>query len=81
MEEVLFALLGGPLIGVLILCYAWYCMSHGGTHIKGKGWKPKEEYPKSYLFNQIIYVTIGIGLIAWFFIKIYLGFDAFSVRR
>jgi len=73
MQELLFALLGGPFPGVLILCYAWYCMSHGGTHIKGKGWKSKEEYPKTYLFNQGLYLILGIGMISWFFISIYLG--------
>ena len=51
----------GPTVGGSMLIYAVYCMSAGGTHVKGRGWMTKEEAPKSYIFNQALYLLLGIS--------------------
>ena len=50
-------------IGVAMLIYVGYCISNGGTHVRGKGWVTKEEAPKSYLANQIIWALFGLSVI------------------
>jgi len=59
MERLLF----GPIIGVLLLIYAGFCMFKGGTHVRGKGWVTKEAARKSYIFNQVMYYILGIFMI------------------
>jgi len=50
----------GPIIGLSVLTYVGYCSAVGGTHVRGKGWVSKEEHPKSYMVNQILYVIFGL---------------------
>lgn len=59
----------GNLFGlVLCLGYGLYCFVNRGFHAKGKGWKTKEEAPKSYYFILgmiIFFCVIQIGSIVY----------------
>ena len=52
-----------PIAGVAMLIYAGYCISKGGTHVRGKGWMTKEEAPKSYIVNQVLYMILGFSFV------------------
>ena len=49
------------IISVLLFAYAGYCWVTQKVHLKGKGWKTKDEAPKSFYFTVIILVIIGLG--------------------
>ncbi len=49
------------IISVLLFAYAGYCWVTQKVHLKGKGWKTKDEAPKSFYFTVIILVLIGLG--------------------
>lgn len=53
-----------PIVGLILLAYAAYCWQNEGTHVKGKGWVSKEEAPKSYLFNQMVYFWLGLTMVS-----------------
>ena len=48
------------IISVLLFAYAGYCWVTQKVH-QGKGWKTKDEAPKSFYFTVIILVLIGLG--------------------
>ena len=50
------------LLPVVIFCfsYATYCIYHGGCFIEHKGWKTKEEWPKTYWCNIVILLALGL---------------------
>ncbi|MED5485224.1 MAG: hypothetical protein VYE59_01260 [Candidatus Thermoplasmatota archaeon] len=50
------------------MAYGIFCMVKGGTHVKNVGWRTKEEYPKSYYFNVIFMILLGVSMIASNFI-------------
>ncbi len=52
-----------PLFGFIMLGYVGYCFSKEGTHSRGKGWLSKEEAPKTFIANQLIYTILSIILI------------------
>jgi hypothetical protein len=49
------------IVTVLLFAYAGYCWVTQKVHVKGKGWKTKDEAPKSFYFTVIILVLIGLG--------------------
>jgi len=49
------------IVAVLLFAYAGYCWVTQKVHLKGKGWKTKDEAPKSFYFTVIILVLIGLG--------------------
>ena len=49
------------IISVLLFAYAGYCWVTQKVHVRGKGWKTKDEAPKSFYFTVIILVLIGLG--------------------
>ena len=61
MNTGLFWSLFGNIIG-LVFCagYAVYTFLRQGTHVRGIGWKSKEEYPKSYYFTLGIMILVSI---------------------
>ena len=50
-------------VAVLLFGYAGYCWVTQKVHVRGKGWKTKDEAPKSFYFTVIILVIIGLGQI------------------
>ena len=62
----------GNLIG-LVFCasYAAYTFVRQGTHVRGIGWKSKEEYPKSYYFTLGIMILIAIISIVSIIVRVY----------
>ena len=50
-------------IGILLLIYAGFCWVKQGVHVKGKGWKSKEEMPKSFWFSIVLYLLIGLSML------------------
>ena len=58
------------IVGALCFAYGVFCMVKGGTHVKNVGWRTKEEYPKSYYFNVIFMILLGVSMIvSGFFLK------------
>ncbi|MDP6906262.1 MAG: hypothetical protein QF440_02470 [Candidatus Thalassarchaeaceae archaeon] len=49
------------LVAIFCLFYIAYCVSQGGTHLRGKGWVTKEEHPKSYYFTLFWYFVLIIA--------------------
>ena len=48
-------------ISVLLFAYAGYCWITQKVHVRGKGWKTKDEAPKTFYLTVIILVLIGLG--------------------
>ena len=45
---------------LFFLGYAIFTFLKGGVHVKGQGWKTKEEAPKTYFFIVVFIGLIGI---------------------
>ena len=50
------------IIGALCFAYGVFCMVKGGSHVKNVGWRTKEEYPKSFYFNVIFMILLGVSM-------------------
>ena len=50
-------------VTVGLLVYVTYNFVRGGVHARGRGWKSKEEAPKTYYFTQGILILIAFGQI------------------
>ena len=53
-------------IPVVMACFLYgaYCMFHGGFHMKGKGWRTKQENPRTFYFTLILMYFIGLFTLA-----------------
>jgi len=62
----------GNLIG-MVFCggYAVYTFLRQGTHVKGRGWKSKADYPKSYYFTLGTMVIISLFSLASIIFRLY----------
>ena len=60
-EERIATLIPSLIIPILFLGYATFIFVKGGVHIRGKGWKTKDEAPKTYYFMIILMVLLGIA--------------------
>ncbi len=62
----------GNLIG-MVFCggYAVYTFLRQGTHVRGIGWKSKNDYPKSYYFTLGIMVFISLFSLASIIFRLY----------
>tara|TARA_B100001778_G_scaffold196438_1_gene162009 strand:+ start:537 stop:740 length:204 start_codon:yes stop_codon:yes gene_type:complete len=49
-------------IGALCFAYGVFCIVKGGSHVKNVGWRTKEEYPKSFYFNVIFMILLGVSM-------------------
>jgi hypothetical protein len=62
----------GNLLGlVFCLGYAIYTFLRKGVHVKGKGWKTKDEAPKSYYFTLGILIVISIFSLGAIVVRLY----------
>jgi len=62
----------GNLLGlVFCLGYAIYTFLRKGVHVKGKGWKTKDEAPKSYYFTLGILIVISIFSLGASVVRLY----------
>ena len=62
----------GNLLGlVFCLGYAIYTFLRKGVHVKGKGWKTKDEAPKSYYFTLEILIVISIFSLGSIIVRLY----------
>ncbi|MDG1556002.1 MAG: hypothetical protein P8R00_07125 [Candidatus Poseidoniaceae archaeon] len=52
------------LISLLLISYVGYCWFNQKVHVRGKGWKTRDEYPKNFYFTLIVLTIIGIGQLA-----------------
>jgi len=60
------------IIPILFLGYATFIFVKGGVHVRGKGWKTKDEAPKTYYFMIIFMVILGVAGIATTILKLVL---------
>ena len=72
MNTGLFWSLFGNIIG-LVFCagYAGYTFVRQGVHVRGQGWKTKEEAPKSFYFTVGILVLISIVSLGSIIFRLY----------
>ena len=62
----------GNLIGLLFCVgYAIYTFLRKGTHVRGIGWKSKNDYPKSYYFTLGTLVLISLFSLAAIIFRLY----------
>lgn len=52
------------LISLLLFSYVGYCWFNQKVHVRGRGWKTKDESPKTFYFTVILLTIIGIGQLA-----------------
>ncbi len=57
------------LVSIFLILYAGYCISNGGFHMKGRGWKTKYEYPKTFKFTIGMLYFLAIVNILMIFIN------------
>ena len=70
--ELIVGSIGNLFAFVLCLGYAIYTFLRKGVHVKGKGWKTKDEAPKSY------YITLGVMVFIALFSIISIIFRVYS---
>ena len=70
--ELIVGSIGNLFAFVLCLGYAIYTFIRKGVHVKGKGWKTKDEAPKSY------YITLGVMVFIALFSIISIIFRVYS---
>jgi|TARA_B100001996_G_scaffold270934_1_gene212036 hypothetical protein len=71
-EERIATLIPSLIIPILFLGYATFIFVKGGVHVRGKGWKTKDEAPKTYYFMIIFMVILGVAGIATTILKLVL---------
>ena len=62
--------IGRSWLAVPLFIYTLYCWIRQGTHVRGKGWKTKEEMPKTFYFSVGLYLILGISIFAANFLMI-----------
>ena len=70
--ELIVGSIGNLFAFVLCLGYAIYTFIRKGVHVKGKGWKTKDEAPKSY------YITLGVMVLIALFSFVSMVFRVYS---
>ena len=50
-------------VAILMFAYAGYLWVRQGVHVRGKGWMPKEEAPKTFYFTVVFMILLGISQI------------------
>lgn len=48
-------------VALLMFVYAGYLWVRQGVHVRGKGWMPKDEAPKTFYFTVIFVALLGIS--------------------
>jgi len=48
------------LVSMLMFSYAGFCWMKQKIHVRGKGWRSKEESPKTFYFTVSILIFFGI---------------------
>ena len=71
-EERIATLIPSLIIPILFLGYATFIFVKGGVHIRGKGWKTKDEAPKTYYFMIVFMGLLGVAGIATTILKVVL---------
>ena len=71
-EERIATLIPSLIIPILFLGYATFIFVKGGVHVRGKGWKTKDEAPKTYYFMIVFMGLLGVAGIATTILKVVL---------
>ncbi len=53
------------LFPIMAILYAGFCWVKQGAFIKNRGWLTREEAPKSFWFNIILFFFIGMFTLAF----------------
>ena len=69
--ELILGSIGNLFAFVFCLGYAIYTFLRKGVHVKGKGWKTKDEAPKSYYFTLGILIVISIFSLGAIVVRLY----------
>ena len=72
MNTALFWSLFGNILG-LVFCagYAVYTFVRQGVHVRGQGWKTKQEAPKSFYFTIGILIVVSIFSLGSIIFRLY----------
>ena len=49
------------MVSFLLFGYVAYCWFNQKVHVRGKGWRSKDEAPKTFYFTVILLLLIGLG--------------------
>tara|TARA_Y100000739_G_C20425257_1_gene380839 strand:- start:166 stop:387 length:222 start_codon:yes stop_codon:yes gene_type:complete len=71
-EERIATLIPSLIVPILFLAYATFIFVKGGVHVRGKGWKTKDEAPKTYYFMIIFMGILGVAGIATTILRVVL---------
>ena len=62
----------GDLIGLVVgLGYAIYAFLRKRVYVKGRGWKPKDEFPKSYHIILGVMVLVALYSVVSIIFRVY----------
>ena len=70
--ELIVGSIGNLIAFIFCLGYAIYTFLKKGVHVKGRGWKTKDEAPKSY------YITLGVMVLIALFSFVSMVFRVYS---
>tara|TARA_B100001029_G_C14944321_1_gene385019 strand:- start:303 stop:524 length:222 start_codon:yes stop_codon:yes gene_type:complete len=71
-EERIATLIPSLIVPILFLVYATFIFVKGGVHVRGKGWKTKDEAPKTYYFMIVFMGILGVAGIATTILRVVL---------
>ena len=69
--ELIVGSIGNLIAFIFCIGYAIYTFLRKGVHVKGKGWKTKDEAPKSYYFTLGILIVISIFSLGAIVVRLY----------
>ena len=59
------------LIPIGLMAYAGYCWVTQSVHVRGMGWKTREEAPKAFYFTILLILIIGVySIVSFFFYQV-----------
>jgi hypothetical protein len=69
--ELILGSIGNLFAFIFCLGYAIYTFLRKGVHVKGRGWKTKDEAPKSYYFTLAIMFLVALISLAAIIFRLY----------
>jgi len=69
--ELIVGSIGNLIAFIFCLGYATYTFLRKGVHVKGRGWKTKDEAPKSYYFTLAIMFLVALISLAAIIFRLY----------
>lgn len=59
--RVLVSVIPSVVISIMVFTYVGYCWVRQRVHVRGKGWRTKEEAPRAFYLTIILLIVLGVG--------------------